>query len=105
MLETGEVLRTWELRQLPATWAEALGESSNQGSVVAVPLPDHRIDYLDYQGPLSDNRGSVSRCDAGSYETILQDVDQWELSLSGTSLSGSTQFTRVEGEWRLETRQ
>ena len=34
-------------------------------------LPDHRAIYLDYEGPISNDRGSVERVDKGSLEWIL----------------------------------
>jgi hypothetical protein len=32
-------------------------------------LPDHRRSYLDYEGVISNNRGSVRQLDSGMYET------------------------------------
>ena len=32
------------------------------------PLPDHRRDYLDYEGPVSNNRGDVRRVQSGTYQ-------------------------------------
>ena len=33
-------------------------------------LPDHRLLYLDYEGPISNDRGRVVRIDAGQFEWI-----------------------------------
>jgi hypothetical protein len=33
-------------------------------------LPDHRLHYLDYEGPVSNGRGRVLRVDAGQFEWI-----------------------------------
>jgi len=33
-----------------------------------VRTPDHRAMYLDYEGPISGNRGTVRRVDAGSWD-------------------------------------
>ncbi|MDP6542317.1 MAG: hypothetical protein QF444_00755 [Phycisphaerales bacterium] len=38
--------------------------------------PDHRPDYLTYEGPLEDNRGVVKRLGVGS-------IQQWQQSMSG----------------------
>ena len=35
---------------------------------VATRLPDHRLAYLEYEGPVSGNRGVVRRIDSGKYE-------------------------------------
>ena len=34
--------------------------------VPAIPLPDHRSIYLEFEGPLSGDRGTVQQCDRGS---------------------------------------
>ena len=34
------------------------------------PLADHRLAYLDYEGPVSGDRGSVRRLDFGTYQVI-----------------------------------
>ena len=48
------------------TWA--LPEFLEAGkSITASRLPDHRMKYLDYEGPISDGRGSVSRVLEGVY--------------------------------------
>ena len=37
---------------------------------VAERLPDHRAAYLDYEGPISGNRGQVKQVASGSYEVV-----------------------------------
>jgi hypothetical protein len=61
MLEHEGVLKTWRLASMPSRAGE---------SIPAVPLGDHRIAYLDYEGPVSGDRGNVKRCAAGTYELI-----------------------------------
>ena len=39
-------------------------------TAVVVPLGDHRRAYLDYQGPVSGNRGEVRRAAAGTYARL-----------------------------------
>ena len=57
-LEAGPVLKAWRL------WAEP---GYGKG-IPAEPMFDHRLFYLDYEGPLSDGRGSVTRWDTGTFE-------------------------------------
>ena len=73
MLEHGGVLLTWELQTLPGPWAEALGEGgSGAGDAVeAHRLADHRLAYLEIEGPISGGRGTVRRCDRGLIEMEL----------------------------------
>jgi hypothetical protein len=91
MLESGEVLRTWRLAAPPRPGA----------SVAAESLGDHRRAYLDYEGPVSGGRGTVTRWDAGtfSWEAADEGVAVW---LDGARLRGRA---RIEadgaGGWRL----
>lgn len=58
MLETGEVLRAWRLEREPL---------ADAGPIAATALADHRLMYLDYEGPVSGGRGTVTRWDAGEF--------------------------------------
>lgn len=101
MLQWGDVLRTWELRELPAQWASALQTEAADQTVKAVALPDHRLAYLDFEGPLSGNRGAVRRCDSGNYDLLGDQPDRVEARLLGDLISGIMQLECVETQWRL----
>ena len=103
MFERGEVLETWQLTDLPASWARQLGLALSEASdvVPAIRLPDHRIAYLDYEGPLSGDRGSVHQCDGGSYELLAQQEDQEEFRLSGKALIGIAIISQAGANWHL----
>ena len=58
-LEKGDVLKTWALTQLPAPGLE----------IPCDALADHRPIYLDYEGPISEGRGTVTRWDQGTYSS------------------------------------
>jgi hypothetical protein len=91
MLEDAGTLRTWRLPSPLATCA-----------IDAKELPDHRLAYLDYEGPVSGNRGTVQRFDAGSYQIAAQTNDRLELILDGGSLRGHLLLERTAGpDWRL----
>jgi hypothetical protein len=62
MLESGDVLHTWALAAEPAP----------NLPIAAEQLPDHRLIYLDYEGPISGNRGTVTRWDAGRFEVLSE---------------------------------
>ena len=105
MLEEDGKLRTWQLDQLPTGWAEALGTPpGDQATVNALPLPDHRLIYLEYEGPLSDNRGTVSQCDAGNFQTTRREEQLWEFELAGSKITGCARLTCKKQEWLLEDR-
>ena len=97
MLECGDVLRTWRLDRIPAV-AE---------TIFAEPLPDHRLMYLDYEGPVSGNRGTVKQIDKGDFTPSCPDTDvadhkDVELQLVGTRLRGTARISNQNGtlEWK-----
>lgn len=87
MLEVGAVLRTWALEEPP----------DSAGAVSAKPLGDHRRVYLDYEGPVSGDRGTVRRWDRGEYEWIEEGGQRAVLRLKGTRLQGEARLERREG--------
>jgi hypothetical protein len=89
LLECGPVLRAWRL----------LAEPSPGRAVPAEPNYDHRLLYLDYEGPLSGDRGRVRRWDAGTYEGEL--ADEWEVRLIGKRLSGVARMARTADGWEF----
>jgi hypothetical protein len=71
-------------------------------SVAAEELDDHRLAYLDYQGPISGDRGIVSRVDGGSYGTVLDTNDDFEVELRGCLCQGKITLHRTsEKAWML----
>ena len=85
LLEAGGVLRAWRL--LPAF--------DPTSPVPAVPIPDHRLAYLDYEGEVSAGRGVVSRWDGGGLEWEAESVDEIRVRLSGHHLRGAYRLHRV----------
>ena len=84
MLEFGDSLRAWALHSEPQVGEE----------IAADELPRHRSDYLDYEGPVSQGRGTVSRFDRGSFEVLQDSPEQLSVNLSGELLRGRLQLTR-----------
>ena len=72
MLEVDGVLKTWRLASPPTI-----------GVISAQPIADHRIAYLDYEGPISGGRGTVHRWDRGTYA-----VEREEFLMAGSRLKG-----------------
>jgi hypothetical protein len=85
MLEWGDVLRTWRLAEAP----------TGPGSVNAEPSFDHRLHYLDYEGPVSGNRGSVHRWDHGVYRLEEEQEDRLIVWFEGGRLQGRVLLARV----------
>lgn len=59
-------------------------------------LADHRLAYLEYEGPVSDNRGAVQQVEAGNYETVEESETQLRYRLKGKELSGLLLLQRDE---------
>ena len=78
MLEAGGQLRTWALEREPARGA----------TITATQLPDHRLDYLDFEGPVSGGRGEVRRFDQGTYQLVSETTEQLVVRLDGRQLAG-----------------
>jgi hypothetical protein len=88
MLEVGEALRTWRLEGWP----------ENGVQIRAEPIGDHRIAYLDYEGPVSGNRGRVQRRDEGTYAGGL--TLPLSVTVSGRCLKGAiTIAPDLAGTW------
>lgn len=84
MLEAGAVLRTWRLAASPA-----------QGvPIVAVAAFDHRPVYLDYEGPISGNRGKVVRWDWGEFDWQVDSDQRVVVRLRGVRLVGELRLVR-----------
>jgi hypothetical protein len=78
LLEAGSVLRAWRL----------LGEPGMGRRCAAEPNADHRSLYLDYEGPVSGNRGNVRRWDAGTFDWLADSPTGVVVILQGKKLSG-----------------
>ena len=89
MLERGDVLRTWRLDAIPDASA-AIGARS---------LPDHRLAYLDYEGPVSGDRGSVCRVDRGTYDVVREQHDLLEVDVQGGRLQGRATISGDRFQW------
>jgi hypothetical protein len=101
MLEFQGSLWTWELRELPPKWCGNEGESENVLSVTR--LADHRIEYLDYEGPLTGSRGSVTRVASGSFAVLQNTSELLQIQLDSDLYRGVVQLTPTSqlGCWDL----
>jgi len=96
MFEDEGVLLTWALAQPPTA------DESDGSTIAAMRLTDHRLAYLDYEGPVSGDRGSVSRVDAGAFHWLERSAARMHVKLAGATLTGEVVLTRVDDdEWAL----
>jgi hypothetical protein len=104
MLESDGRLMTWELRELPAAWQVALQPESVDALPLAqaTRLADHRLEYLDYEGPISGDRGSVCRVDRGTYQVRQETASQLTVELEGSLLRGPVSLLMQQGNsWEV----
>lgn len=101
-------LATWSLLELPKAWGESLPAEPSKSfagasSIAATQLPDHRATYLTYEGPVSGNRGTVSRVAAGAIEWVEVSQSRYVVRLLESSpLRGTVMLDAVEsGQWLL----
>ncbi|MBA4189776.1 MAG: hypothetical protein C0467_17465 [Planctomycetaceae bacterium] len=88
LLEAGPVLRAWRL----------LAEPTPDCPVPAEANADHRLVYLDYEGPVSGDRGTVSRWDSGTFDWLADRPGCVAVELRGAKLTGRWQIERnVDG--------
>src|SRR3569833_2805173 len=84
MLEDGPVLRTWAIDRA----------TLNSGAGHALQLSDHRLEYLEFEGDISGNRGRVTRFDRGEYEILERNELLWRVNLIGTTFRGECTLVR-----------
>jgi hypothetical protein len=88
MLECSDLLRTWRLKASPAP-----GQT-----ISAVSLGNHRRFYLDYEGPVSNDRGWVVQWDSGTFTWLADEGERVAVCLQGARLQGTASLCRTEGE-------
>jgi hypothetical protein len=84
MFEMGSVLRTWSHPEFPTEGKRVRFEA----------LADHRLAYLEYEGPVSGNRGTVKQVEAGDYEIVEETETLLRYRLHGKELSGLLSLQR-----------
>jgi hypothetical protein len=87
LLEAGPALHTWRLAAPPQA-----GEA-----IVAERLADHRLLYLDYEGPVSGGRGVVVRREGGIFSWLVREPGRVQVRLEGQWLRGVLDLHEGEG--------
>ena len=85
MLENGQTLATWQLPVWPPERRQTVQR-----------LPEHRRMYLEYEGPVSGDRGTVRRVCCGEFETLSRDDRHWALKLVAGDFHLSVKLDRRE---------
>ena len=94
LLEQGQALRTFRLDLAPADLVDRPAK--------ALPIADHPTRFLTYEGPVNKGLGQVAIVERGTYQTLGQGDDTWDLELKGQTLKGRFRLTRSSADaWEL----
>jgi hypothetical protein len=98
MLEAGDTLRTWNLFDIPTAWKDpdSLDKTASYSGTCLSEV-DHRIDFLEFEGPLTNNRGYVTRIDRGEYIEHESTPEVLGFDLFGERLHGVVRLERPFG--------
>lgn len=100
MIESGDALATWRLESPPPVGAQP---------VRATQIGEHRKAYLSYEGPVSGDRGHVTRIDEGRVYVHRKTADEWAVSFEGRLLRGDYRLVRMPSQpsssWSLTSSQ
>jgi hypothetical protein len=92
LLQCGETCRTWRLLAAP----------DSPGPISAEPIPDHRVLYLEYEGPVSSDRGTVTRWDGGPLVWVTARADRVRVIVSGHQWQGIVVLQQTDNGWVCE---
>lgn len=96
MIDTGESLTTWKCPKPP--------ESARDSPLDCRRIGDHRRLYLDYEGPISGDRGEVRRHDRGRCVISESSMDCWKVEFFGQRMMGKFHLSRETNDvWRCES--
>jgi hypothetical protein len=94
MLEDGPVLLTW-----------AIASELEAGIVLpGQALADHRPAYLTYEGPVSGDRGQVSRWEEGQFQWLQREERAMRIQVAGQRFRGEIRLTRdtpLAADWQI----
>ncbi len=94
LLQTGTVLATWQIPEPPENWPKK--------SITCTKIFDHRLKYLTYQGPLSDNRGHIKIVATGRYQPLQITENLWQLTLTGDNINGELNLQHLDmDQWQM----
>lgn len=108
LLEHDHPVKHWDLllqqgNRLLGWRGDPQGHFLNGGLVVQTA--DHRMAFLDYEGPLTGDRGSVRRIDSGPLKWRRFGLDLMEAEIQGLKWRGVLKLKKIAGnEWTVQLR-
>jgi hypothetical protein len=89
-------LRTWRMLGSPDRLVSETSSSGRPVEIELEALPDHRTTYLEYEGPVSNGRGTVTRWDSGNYRILSESGTTIQMQFQGERISGPVKIDRAE---------
>jgi DNA polymerase Ligase (LigD) len=96
MIQQGGALATWKSTVAP--------EAAQSEAVACERLADHRLTYLEYEGPISGDRGHVTRIDQGACSVEVWDEDRVDVVFRGMRMIGRYRICKTQDDdqsWSL----
>lgn len=94
MLESKGTLITWQIPTPPDQWT--------RGPIECRKIFNHRLKYLRYNGPISNNRGTVKITHSGTYTPIKTDDAHWQITLNGKTNATLSLDHKTDDIWILK---
>ena len=97
MIEQAETLATWQLFENPT--------QNPNSEIQAKRIADHRKAYLEYEGPVSQNRGQVQQIESGTCVVKKSAPTNWIIELKGKKLVGQYELRDTnDNQWTWRPR-
>lgn len=95
MIEEGDTLATWQ-------FGVSLALLASGGTLSCIRVAQHRPAYLDYEGPVTSGRGTVTRIQSGTCKLLSATIANWDFELHSSSGQGRFQLHHItEANWSL----
>jgi len=96
MLRSGNCLKTYRINLEPEKLLHECAEAEN--------ISDHDLKFLTYEGPLTNDKGTVEIADQGSYTITNSDETEIKLHFDGKILKGDFSLKHVKtNKWLFES--
>jgi len=91
MVERGNTLITWQIPE------NIFNQFKSGSEIEAEKIQDHRKKYLEYQGPVSCDRGRVQIFDSGEYSDIIWNNEEIKINILGNRIQGLLSIIKNQG--------
>ena len=95
LIKKNDILQCWQFSSIANI---EIGEL-----IFCKKIFDHRLKYLNYQGPISNNRGKVQIIQNGFLEIIIQEDNLVRFRIDSELLNGNFEIRKIQSEaWEFK---